>query len=275
MTTVTTAAVAAAASRTDPAPRRRPRALTAESVFIRRSLLHSLRDGEALLMAILLPTMLMLLFTFVFGGALDPSGGYVDYVVPGIILLCAGFGASSTAVYVARDMSTGIIDRFRTMPLRAGSVLTGHVVASLARNLLATAVVIVVALLVGFRPTAGFGEWLAAIGLIALYIFAITSLFAAIGLAAGSPDAASGYGFVLLFLPYLSSAFVPVDTLPDWLQWVAEHQPITPIIEAIRGFLMGTPLGDSLWWALGWCALIIAFSAWWGAWLFRRKAGRR
>jgi ABC-2 type transport system permease protein len=255
--------------------RARPHGLTAEAVFIRRSITHSLRDAEALLMAVLLPSMLMLLFTYVFGGALDPSGGYVDYVVPGIILLCAGFGASSTALYVARDMTTGIIDRFRTMPLRAGAVLTGHVVASVLRNLFATAVVIAVALLVGFRPTATPLEWIAAIALIALYILAITYLFAAIGLAAASPEAASAYGFILLFLPYLSSAFVPVETLPDWLAWFAEHQPITPIIETIRSLLMGTPMGDSAWWAVGWCLLFIAVAAVWGGWLFRRKAGRR
>lgn len=267
-----------AASRGVAAPaavRARPAGLAAEAVFIRRSITHSLRDTEALLMAVFLPTMLMLLFTYVFGGALDPSGGYVDYVVPGIILLCAGFGASSTALYVARDMTTGIIDRFRTMPLRAGAVLTGHVVASVLRNLFATGVVIAVALLVGFRPTATPLEWVAAIALIALYILAITYLFAAIGLAAASPEAANAYGFILLFLPYLSSAFVPVDTLPEWLAWFAEHQPITPIIETIRSLLMGTPMGDSAWWAVGWCLLFIAVAAVWGAWLFRRKAGRR
>jgi ABC-2 type transport system permease protein len=273
-TTLIDPAVAPSASR--PASgRARPTGLTAEAVFIRRSITHSLRDTEALLMAVLLPTMLMLLFTYVFGGALDPSGGYVDYVVPGIILLCAGFGASSTALYVARDMTTGIIDRFRTMPLRASAVLAGHVVASVLRNLFATGVVIAVALLVGFRPTAGPLEWVAAIGLIGLYILAITSLFAAIGLAASSPDAANAYGFILLFLPYLSSAFVPVETLPGWLAWFAEHQPITPIIEAIRSLLMGTPMGDSAWWAVGWCVLVIAVAAVWGSWLFRRKAGRR
>jgi ABC-2 type transport system permease protein len=255
--------------------RSRPAGLTAEAVFIRRSITHSLRDTEALLMAVFLPTMLMLLFTYVFGGALDPSGDYVNYVVPGIILLCAGFGASSTAMYVARDMTTGIIDRFRTMPLRAVAVLTGHVVASVLRNLFATGVVIGVALLVGFRPTATPLEWVAAIALISLYILAITYLFAAIGLAAGSPEAANAYGFILLFLPYLSSAFVPVETLPDWLAWFAEHQPITPIIETIRSLLMGTPMGDSAWWAVGWCLLFIAVAAVWGAWLFRRKAGRR
>lgn len=259
------------------APSLRPRltGLTAESVFVGRSLTHSLRDGESLLMAIMLPVLLMVLFTYVFGGAIDPSGGYVDYVVPGIVLLCAGFGAASTAVYVANDMKTGIIDRFRTMPLRASAVLTGHVVASLLRNVVATAVVIGVALLVGFRPTADVWGWLGAGGLIALYILAITYLFAAIGLAAGSPEAANGYGFMILFLPYLSSAFVPVATMPQWLQWVAENQPVTPIIETLRSLLMGTPLGDAAWCAVGWCLAILAASFAWGAWLFRRKAGRR
>ena len=138
-------------------------------------------------MAIVLPVMLMLLFTYIFGNAIDPSGGYVDYVVPGIILLCAGFGSASTAVSVANDMTTGIIDRFRTMPLRSGAVLTGHVVASLVRNLVATAVVILVALLVGFRPTATPIEWVGVFVLVALWILAITYLFAAIGLAASHP----------------------------------------------------------------------------------------
>jgi ABC-2 type transport system permease protein len=260
-----------------PAPALRPRVsgLTAESVFVGRSLLHSLRDGESLVMAIMLPVLLMVLFTYVFGGAIDPSGGYVDYVVPGIILLCAGFGAASTAVYVANDMKAGIIDRFRTMPLRASAVLTGHVVASLLRNLLATGVVIGVALLVGFRPTAGVWGWVGAVALIALYILAITYLFAAIGLAAGSPEAANGYGFIILFVPYLSSAFVPVTTMPEWLQWVAENQPVTPIIEALRSLLLGTPMDDNAWLAVGWCLAILIVSFAWGAWLFRRKAGRR
>lgn len=259
---------------TAPALRPRVGGLTAERVFVRRSLRLSLRDGESLLMAILLPVMLMLLFTFVFGGALDPSGGYVDYIVPGIILLCAGFGASSTALYVANDMKTGIIERFRTMPLRAGAVLTGHVVASLVRNLIATGVVICVALALGFRPTAGFGAWVAAMGLIALYILAVTYLFAAIGLAAGSPEAASGYGFILLFAPYLSSAFVPVATMPEWLQPIARHQPVTPIVETLRGLLRGVPLGAEPWWALLWCVGILGVAVAWGGWLFGRARRR-
>ncbi|MFB9310437.1 ABC-2 type transport system permease protein [Agromyces hippuratus] len=278
MTTLTTTTSAATAQSAGIAPapaRAKLGPFTAESTFIARSFRHSVRDIDAMLMAVLLPTMLMLMFTFIFGNAIDPSGGYVDYVVPGIILLCAGFGASSTAISVSRDMTTGIIDRFRTMPLRSGAVTTGHVVASLARNLVATGVVIAVALLVGFRPSATPLEWLAVFGLVALYILAITYLFAAIGLAASSPEAASGYGFILLFLPYLSSAFVPVETMPEWLQWIAENQPITPVIETIRGLLMGTPIGDSAWWAIGWCVGIVVVSVVWGGWLFRRRAGRR
>lgn len=270
-----TTALAAATASTAPSVRPHLRGITAELVFVGRSLRHSLRDGESLLMAIMLPVMLMLMFTWVFGGAIDPSGAYVDYVVPGIILTCAGFGASSTAVYVANDMRTGIIDRFRTMPVRAGAVLTGHVVASLVRNLVATSIVIAVGVLVGFRPTATFGEWVLMGLFIAVYLLAITYLFAAIGLAAGSPEGANGYGFILLFLPYLSSAFVPIDSMPQWLQPVAANQPITPIVETIRGLLMGTPLDGEPLWALVWCAAILIVAAAWGSWLLRRKAGQR
>lgn len=249
--------------------------LIAEQTFIKRSLIHTLRTPDALIMAIVLPVVLMLLFTFVFGGALESDGTYVNYVVPGIILLCAGFGAASVAVDVANDMTAGIIDRFRTMPIRASAVITGHVVASLVRNLAATAIVIGVALAVGFRPDATPLEWLAMFALVAAYILAITYLFAAIGLAASTPEAANGYGFILMFLPYVSSAFVPVDTMPEWLQWIAHHQPLTPIIETIRGLLLGTGIGDSGWLALGWIALILVPAVVWSTVLFRLKAGRR
>ncbi|QGQ93806.1 ABC transporter permease [Paenibacillus psychroresistens] len=244
------------------------------AVFIGRSIRLSLRNVESLIMSIMLPIMLMLMFTYVFGGAIDPSGDYVNYVVPGIILLCAGFGSSSTGVDVATDMTNGIINRFRTMPISSLSVVTGHVVASLLRNLLATGIVICVALLVGFRPTANTGEWLAALGVIALFILTFTWLFAAIGLVTGSPSAASGYGFILLFLPYLSSAFVPTSSMPSWLQGVANNQPITPVIETIRGLLTGTSVTDYVWLALGWCMLILAISIIWCNFAFRLKSKR-
>lgn len=256
-------------------PTQKPSQLTTGFIFIGRSLLHSLRNLDALLMAILLPVLLMLMFTYVFGGAIAPGGGYVNYVVPGIILLCAGFGSSSTAMDVTTDMTNGIIERFRTMPISSTHVITGHVIASLVRNLMATGIVIGVALLVGFRPDAGPVAWVAAIGIIAFFILTITWLFAAIGLVAKTPAAASGYGFILLFLPYLSSAFVPVDTMPEWLRGVAGHQPITPITETIRALMTGSPPREHLWWALGWCASILAVAIVWSAWSFRRKAGRR
>lgn len=248
---------------------------TEEIVFVRRSLRHSLRNVEAILMAVLLPVFLMLLFVYVFGGALAPGGGYVDYVVPGIILLCAGFGASSTAVDVAGDAASGIMDRFRTLPIRSWAVVTGHVVASLARNLLATLVVVGVALVIGFRPSAHPAEWIAALLVVAGYILAITYLFAAIGLATSSPEAANGYGFVLLFLPYLSTAFVGADTLPPWLRGFAEHQPITPIIETLRALLLGTESGSAPVLALAWIIGLLIVSVAWAAVQFRRRAGRR
>ena len=224
----------------------RPRisGLTAEGVFVTRSLRHSLRDGESLLMSIMLPVMLMLLFTFVFGGAIDPSGGYVNYVVPGIILLCAGFGAATTAVYVARDMQAGIIDRFRTMPLRPSAVLSGHVVASLLRNLIATGVVIGVALLVGFRPTAG------VVGLArsdrhhrALHPRDHLPVRGDRPRSAepGRLRAATGSSSCSSRTSRAPSC--PVESMPPWLQWIADNQPITPIIETIRALLMGTPHG--------------------------------
>ncbi|MEF2966977.1 ABC transporter permease [Paenibacillus sp. M1] len=256
-------------------PFKRASFLSTNAVFIGRSIRHSLRDVESLVMSVALPIMLMLLFTYVFGGALDPSGNYVNYVVPGTILLCAGFGASSTAVKVAEDMTNGVIERFRTMPIHSLSVITGHVVASLVRNLVATGIVIGIALLLGFRPSAGIAGWLGAAGIIVLFILMITWLYAAIGLVAGSTSAASGYGFALLFLPYLSSAFVPTETMPGWLQGIANHQPITPATETIRGLLAGTPAGGNAWWALGWCLAIIAVSLVWCYRAFQRKSGKR
>ncbi|MFC0673359.1 ABC transporter permease [Brachybacterium hainanense] len=213
--------------------------LRSSAVLIGRSLRHSLRDGEGLVMAVALPVMMLLLFTYVFGGAILEEG-YLDFVVPGVVLTCAGFGASSVAVAVNRDLRLGAMRRFRTLPIVSSTVLVGHVVASVLRNLLATAVVIAVALALGFRPTAGPGRWVLVLVLVSLWILAITALFAGIGMIAGSPEAASGYGFVLLFLPYLSSAFVPTDTMPAWLRPIAEHQPMGPLVDALRTLLIGT-----------------------------------
>lgn len=242
------------------------------AAMIGRSLRQSTRNADALLMAVILPVALLLLFVYVFGGAMSTGSDYVDYVVPGIILLCASFGSATTAVSVCTDMAGGIIDRFRSLPIHSSAVLTGHVVASVARNLVSTALVLGVALLMGFRPTAGVTEWLAAIGVLVLFMLAISWIAASLGLVAGTPEAANGYTFGFLFLPYVSSAFVPTDSMPRVLQAFAEHQPVTPIIETVRGLLMGTPIGSSWWIALVWCLAIAALGRIAAAALFRSRS---
>ena len=252
-------------------------ALSDTRVMIGRCVRRSLRDPEAFFTALMLPVTLMLLFVYVFGGAVNTGGGhYADYVVPGLIVLCAGFGAGTTAVAVATDMSNGIVDRFRSMPILGSSILAGHIVASLARNLLATALVIGVGLGVGWRPAGGPGAWAGAIALITAFILAMSWLAAAFGLLVRSAEAANAATFVFMFLPYLSTAFVPARTMPAVLRPVAANQPFTPIIETMRGLWMGhtstgAPVGHEAWIAAAYCGgiLIAAFAA--ASWLFRHR----
>ncbi|SMY13087.1 ABC transporter permease [Brevibacterium jeotgali] len=239
-------------------------------VMSHRSIRHSLRNIDALLIGIILPVALMLMFTYVFGGAISPEGGYIDFVVPSIILLCAGYGAGTTAVSVTTDMTEGIIDRFRTMRVVSSAVLLGHVVASMARNLVSTAVVLTTALLLGFRPSAGPLEWFAAIGLIMLFILALSWMSAAWGLVARTVDAAASLSFFILFVPYVSSAFVPIDTLPTWLQGFAQHQPMSPIIDTLRALLLDGDAGGAGWVACVWLVGILAVSVVASALLWRR-----
>ncbi|NED94265.1 ABC transporter permease [Phytoactinopolyspora alkaliphila] len=243
--------------RPSPRPRRLSWTVSDAAVMIDRGMRHTLRNGDALFMSVFLPIMLLLLFVYVFGGAIDVGTGYINYVVPGIILLCAGFGAATTAVGVTNDMTTGIIDRFRSLPIATWTVVLGHVVASMARNLFATGLVLGIAVAIGFRPTASPLDWVGAIAVVALFILMMTWVSVMFGLIAKTADAASGFTFFILFLPYVSSAFVPTDTMPAALHGFAEHQPITPIIETVRGLLMGTPIGNSWWIALLWCAAIL------------------
>jgi len=245
-------------------------------VMVARSVRRSRRDPEAFFTALILPIVLMLLFVYVFGGAFNAAGTYVDYVVPGLIVLCAGFGAGTTAVAVATDMTNGIVDRFRSMPIHASSVLLGHVVASLMRNLVATALVIAVALGIGWRPTASPLKWLAAAGMVVLFILALSWLAAAVGLLARSPEAANSLAFILMFLPYVSTAFVPARTMPAALRDFAEHQPFTPIIETIRGLWMGhTSTGVSVahdaWLAVAYCVGLLVVSIVGASWLFGHR----
>jgi ABC-2 type transport system permease protein len=228
--------------------------MTDSLALIDRSLRHSIRSVDALLTAVLLPVMLLLLFVYVFGGAIDAGTRYLDYVVPGIVLLCAGFGAATTAVSVNADLASGMTDRFRSLPIAAAAPLTGHVVASIVRNLVSTALVLGVALMIGFEPSASFLEWLGVLGVLLAFMAAISWLAAAFG----------------LLLPYVSSAFVPPETMPGGLQAIAEHQPVTPIIDTLRGLLLGTPGADAPV-ALAWCLGFAAIGATAAAVLFRRR----
>ncbi|MBO8184402.1 ABC transporter permease [Streptomyces spirodelae] len=247
---------------------------TAYAVLAGRSVRLTRRNPDAVITALVLPVMLMLVFVYFFGGAIETSTGtYVTYVAPGVLILCAGYGASMTATTVSDDMTNGIIDRFRSMDTSPTAVLTGHVAASVARNAAATSAVLGVAFAIGFRPHAGVVDWLAACGILLLYITTLSWLGAAAGLLAKSPEAAGGFTFGMLFLPYPSSAFVPIDTMPDWLHGFAENQPVTPVIESLRGLLLDQPTGDSPWLALAWCLGLLAVALPVCAALFRRRTG--
>ncbi|WP_037860770.1 ABC transporter permease [Streptomyces sp. NRRL S-241] len=236
-----------------------------------RSLRISSRRPDALIAALMLPVMLMLIFVYFFGGAIDTGTAYVTYVVPGAMLLCAGFGAASTAVSVAEDMTNGVIDRFRSLDIGAVPILAGHVAASVVRNLISTTLVLAVALAIGFRPQAGPAAFLAAAGLLLAYITAISWLAAVLGLLAGSAEAAGGFTFLMMFLPYPSSAFVPIETMPGWLHGFADHQPLTPVIESLRALLLAQPAGDAPWIALAWCVGITVVALALAGVLFRSR----
>jgi ABC-2 type transport system permease protein len=231
----------------------------------------SRRNLDALLTSLILPVMLMVMFVYLFGGAIHTGTRYVTYVVPGVLLLCAGFGASLTAVSVSHDMTSGIIDRFRSMDIGGAAVLSGHVAASVVRNAVSTALVLGVAIAIGFRPHAGPLPWLAAVGVLLLFVVAVSWLSAAAGLLASSPEAASGFTFFVIFLPYPSSAFVPISTMPSWLRGFAGHQPVTPVVETLRGLLLGGPVAGNAWRALAWSGGILIVSAAASSVVFQRR----
>jgi ABC-2 type transport system permease protein len=236
-----------------------------------RCLRLSARNVEALLTSLMLPTMLMLLFVYLFGGAIETGTSYVTYVVPGVLLLCAGYGASVTSVSVSSDMTGGIVDRLRSLDVDGASVLAGHVAASVVRNAASTAIVLAVGLLIGFRPDASVLAWLAAAGVLGLFVLALSWFAAVIGLLARTPEGANGFTFFVMFLPYPSSAFVPTATMPSWIQGFAARQPITEVTETLRSLLLGTPAGSHPWLALAWCAGILAASVALAGVLFRGR----
>ncbi|MFV2118251.1 ABC transporter permease [Streptomyces sp. Act-28] len=257
-------------------------AVSDSATMLRRNLKHAVRYPAMSLSVVLTPVVMLLLFTYAFGGALGagiagaPTGGgkYIDYVAPGIILMTATAGAVATAVGVCVDTTEGIVNRFRTMSISRAAFLTGHVAGSVVQTMVAIALVIGVALAIGFRPDASAVEWVAAIGLLALLTLALTWLSAGIGLVSRTPESASNTPLPLTFLPLLGSAVVPTDSMPTGLRWFAEYQPFTPAIETLRGLLMGTGIGDSGYAALAWGVGLSLLGYLWARRAFDRTAER-
>ncbi|MDD4319830.1 MAG: ABC transporter permease [Candidatus Peribacteraceae bacterium] len=241
-------------------------------VLIVRSWKHIFKNIDQMLSLVLQPLMFMLLFRYIFGGAIDTGPvSYVNYLMAGIIVQTAAFGATTTSMNVALDLKRGIVDRFRSLPMSNATLLIGHVTADLARNMISTAVMILVGLLVGFRPNATAYEWLVAAGLLLTFTFAISWLSAILGLLARTVEAVMWISFMLIFpLTFASSAFVPTSGMPFVLRVFAENQPVTHTIEALRALTVGTPMGNHGWIALVWWIIVTLVSIPVCGWMFRR-----
>jgi ABC-2 type transport system permease protein len=257
-------------------------AVADSATMLRRDLKHALRYPSMTVLLVGMPIVLLLLFVYVFGGTLGSglggaSGGraaYVQYVTPGILLIAVASVAQGTAISVAMDMTEGIIARFRTMAIFRPSVLAGHVLGAMVQTMLVLVVVVGVALAIGFRSSASPIEWLAAAAVLAMTGFALTWLTVALGLVSKSVESASNLPMPLVFLPFLGSGFVPTDSMPTALRWFAEYQPFTPIMETVRGLLLGTPIGSSGLAAVAWCAGITVVSYLWAKRLYNRDPVR-
>jgi ABC-2 type transport system permease protein len=258
------------------------------ATMLRRQLRHMLRYPSLTVIVVGMPVVFLLLFVFVLGGTmgsgLGPTGtvgasgagggrsAYLQYVVPGILVMTIAAVVQGTAISVAMDMTGGIVARFRTMSISRASVLTGHVLGSMVQAVLAIALVLAVAVLIGFRPSAGPMEWLGVIGLLALASFALIWLCVALGMVTDSVETASNIPMPLILLPFLGSAVVPTDSMPGPLRLFAEYQPFTPIIETLRGLLTGAPYGNDGFLAVAWCAIIAAASYVWAMRLYERHS---
>jgi ABC-2 type transport system permease protein len=252
------------------------------ATMLRRNFKHMLRYPSVTLLVVAVPVILLLLFVYVFGGtmgaglgaALDGRAAYVNYVAPGILLIAIAGAAQGTAISAAMDMTEGIIARFRTMGIARAAFLTGHVLGSTIQTMVGLVIVIGVALLVGFRPNATAVEWIVAAGVLAMITVAIMWLAVALGLYPKSVEAASNLPMPLILLPFLSSGFVPTESMPAGIRWFAEYQPFTPFIEALRGLLMGTPIGNSALLTVAWCAIISLAGYVWAMKLYDRGPSR-
>ncbi|MEU9053088.1 ABC transporter permease [Streptomyces sp. NPDC048384] len=242
------------------------------TTMLRRNLLHARRYPSLTLNLLLTPIMLLLLFVYIFGDTMSAGIGgggadrskYIAYIVPGLLLMTIGSTTIGTAVSVATDMTEGIIARFRTMAIHRGSVLIGHVIGSVLQSILSVVLVGAVGVAIGFRSTdATVLEWLAAFGLLVLFAMALTWIAVGMGLSSPNAEAASNQAMPLILLPLLSSAFVPVNTMPGWFQPIAEYQPFTPAIETLRGLLLGSEIGHNGWLAVVWCLGLAVLGYFW------------
>lgn len=231
-------------------------------VLLARLLRNIMRSPDTIITVAITPIMMMLLFVYVFGGAIETgTDNYVNYLLPGILLMAIASGVAYTSVRLFTDVKNGLMARFLTMPIKRSSVLWAHVLASMVSNALTVVVVILVALLMGFRSSADILEWLAVAGILALFMMALTWLAVIPGLTARSMEGATAYSYPLIFLPFISSAFVPTETMPKMVRAFAENQPVTSIVNAIRALLYGGSVGNGIWIALSWCIgiMIVVF----------------
>jgi len=241
------------------------------AVLTGRSLRHVTRSLDTIITTAITPIAMMLLFVYVLGGAINTgTDSYVTYLLPGILIITIASGIAYTAYRLFLDLSSGIFDRFHSMPIARSSVLWAHVLTSLVANLISIVVVVLVGLLMGFRSGAGVLGWFAVGGILVLFTLALTWLAVIPGLTATSVDGASAFSYPLIFLPFISSAFVPTETMPGPVRWFAENQPVTSIVNAIRDLFAGQPVGADLWIALAWCVAILVI-----AYLFAMAAYRR
>ncbi len=245
-------------------------------VLAKRSILRIPRQPDLLLGFTIQPIMFVLLFVYVFGGAIDTDPyDYVDFVMPGIIVQSVAFGGFVTALGLAEDLKKGLIDRFRSLPMWGPAVLTGRVLADIGTNVIQLVIMFAVGFAIGFWFLTSAPEVVAGLALLLLIGYAFSWVFAFIGLAASSPEAANGYGFTILFpITFISSAFVPPETMPDWLQPIAEHNPFTTMVDAVRALFIGTPAGNDVWLAVVWCVAIIVVFAPLSAWRYRQAVTR-
>ena len=231
-------------------------------VMVGRSMRHIFRSIDTIITVTIMPIAFMLLFVYVFGGAIQTgTDNYVNYLLPGILLIAIASGISYTAYRLFMDVQRGIFERFHSMPIARSAALWGHVLTSLVSNGISVVVIILAALIMGFRSSAGVLSWLAVAGILALFTLALTWVAAIAGLSAKSVDGAGVFSYPLIFLPFISSAFVPTESMPPVVRAFAENQPVTSIVEAIRALLSSQPVGNDIWIALAWCLgiLIVAY----------------